>query len=103
MNQQRLLALQFALEGFNLREIGERLGITHQRVHQLLKGPEAIMEYMVARTKGRCQDCGIMARPIHIHAQDTRREMNNYAGKGRLWLLCMSCARRAHQKKRGTK
>ncbi len=97
----RSLALQLTLEGMTLREIGFRLGVSKQRVYQLLKPPAEITQEIMARTKGRCEGCGILARPAHVHARDIEREINGYKGKGMLRLLCLSCARQAHQKRRG--
>ena len=101
-SHSRLLALQFILEGLTLGEIGQRLGVTRQRVHQLLKPPPAIVQEVMARTRGICESCGIIARPYHVHTRDLEREINDYEGEGALRLLCLPCARQAHQgKKRG--
>ena len=96
----RLIALQLTLEGLTLGEIGKRLGVTRQRVHQLLKPPPAIVQEVMARTRGICEGCGIIARPYHVHSRDLEREFNGYQGEGVLRLLCIPCARQAHQGKR---
>ena len=96
----RRLALILTLEGLNLVEIGKRLGVTRQRVHQLLKPPAAIVQEVMARTRGLCEGCGIIARPYHVHSRDIEQEINEYQGKEVLRLLCIPCARQAHQGKR---
>ena len=100
IQRTRSLALQLILEGLTLGKIGQRLGISRQGVHYLLKPPADIIQEVLARTRGLCERCAILARPFHIHAQNIERELNRYKGKGTLTLLCLSCARRVHQKKR---
>jgi len=100
MTNTRSLALQLILEGLTMGEISQRLGITRQGVQWLLKPPAAITQEVMARTRGLCERCGILARPAHIHGS-MERELNRYKGEGPLMLLCMSCARMAHQKRKG--
>ena len=98
-SQDRLLAHQLNLEGLTLGEIGSKLGVTRQRVHQILQPPRSIFNAIMARTRGQCEHCGIRARPVHIHAHEVEREVNEYEGEGALTLLCLPCARRVHRKK----
>ncbi len=99
--QTRSLALQLALEGLTLSQVGKRLGLCRQRIYQLLHPPPAIVQEVMARTRGLCEQCGILARPYHVHSEDTAREVSGYVGEGELTLLCLSCARVEHQKRRG--
>ena len=75
-SHDRLLAHQLNLEGLTLGEIGSKLGVTRQRVHQILQPPRHIFNAIMARTRGRCECCGIRARPVHIHAHEAEREIN---------------------------
>jgi len=98
--EARSLALQLALEGLTLSQVGQRLGLSRQRIYQLLQAPAHITQEVIARTRGLCEKCGILAKPFHIHAKDRRREVNEYRGEGALRLLCLSCARVEHQKRK---
>jgi len=99
MNQKnRALALQLNLEGLSSVEISSRLGLTRQRVHQLLSLPREFYDQVAGKAGGRCERCGIrVAQRGHIHSENTESEITGYKGEGPLSFLCLSCARIAHQ------
>jgi hypothetical protein len=55
---RRSQAARLLIQGLSLQEIGERLGISRQRVHELLKGE------MIPQPGIVCQRCGQAIAPL---------------------------------------
>lgn len=93
--QKRKDALKMRLSGMSYNAIGESLGISRQRIQQLLSPPKHIRDIVLNRAGGRCQNCGlIIGRSGHIHHQGSKEE--DYNDVGNLQLLCITCHRKAH-------
>jgi len=77
------------LMGLSYEQIGESLGISRQRVQQLVSPPAAVRELIVKRAKGKCQKCGIfVGKSGHIHHIGAEEDYNDIDN---LQLLCLSC------------
>lgn len=83
------------LAGFTYAQIAKKVGISRQRVQQLLSPPKAIRDYVVRKYNGLCQDCGlIVGKSGHVHHQNGNSE--DYNDIENLILLCISCHRKRH-------
>ena len=97
---KKQVALKLRLKGLTYQEVGRRLGISRQRVQQLIRPPREIYNLVHDRAKGRCEDCGIALPHMHnghvhhensvdIHEEDFNDVKN-------LVYLCWSCHRKRH-------
>ena len=95
-NRQDALALR--LSGLSYQQIGTQLGISRQRVQQLVSPPPSVRRYVVHRAEGRCQQCSVMVGTSgHVHHRDSRGTTeNNFNDLSNLQLLCITCHRTAH-------
>lgn len=93
--ERRKMAHAMKREGKTYREIGEKLGVSHQRAQQLVRPPKAIYDAVKDRARGRCEDCGIADESGHVHHADEFAELHlNDAAN--LEYLCASCHRTRH-------
>ncbi|KKN34504.1 hypothetical protein LCGC14_0792990 [marine sediment metagenome] len=92
----RSKALHFRLSGMTYAQIGKELGISRQRVQQLVSPPKAVRDLVVSRANGECERCSIrVGRSGQVHHSnasngDTFNEIEN------LQLLCIPCHLIAH-------
>jgi 5-methylcytosine-specific restriction endonuclease McrA len=92
-NEVRTSALMLRLGGLSYAEIGQRLGLSRQRIQQILSPPAHVRREVVQKAKGKCSFCGLMVGMSgHVHhrralgaAADDYNDMEN------LTLLCGSC------------
>jgi len=100
----RTEALRMRLEGRTYQEIGERFGVSRQRVQQVLSAPKHIKELVIKRAGGKCEDCGIIIRRSpQIHHTGKANGPEDYQDEENLQLLCLSCHLRAHTVSEETK
>ena len=84
------------LDGRSYAEIGAELGISRQRVQQILSPPTAIRDMVRRAAKDRCQGCGvIVGKSGHVHHRDSTNG-DTYSQLDNLQLLCRSCHWYAH-------
>lgn len=94
--EKRQEALTLKLEGMTYQQIASKLGLSRQRIQQLIAPPEAIRNLVYDRAKGVCEVCGIrVGRTGHIHHAGGKYE--TYNDLVSLQLLCPSCHRAAHR------
>jgi endogenous inhibitor of DNA gyrase (YacG/DUF329 family) len=87
---------QMRLNGHSYQQIGEKAGVSRQRIQQILSPPSGVRELIVGKYHGLCQDCGIyVGNSGHIHHIGNNGE--NYNDIENLELLCVSCHRRKHK------
>lgn len=92
---KREAILKRRLEGLTYKTISLELGISRQRVQQLISPPRFIRELIVTRAAGKCQRCGInVGKSGHVHHAGT--EYEDYNDVENLQLLCVSCHRLIH-------
>ena len=95
MNKRALQILQMRLDGMSYFAIGKELGISRQRVQQLISPPTYIKNLIVGKAQGKCQLCGIfVSLSGDVHHIGNNGE--NYNDVDNLQLLCKSCHRIAH-------
>lgn len=98
METTRQTALKLRLKGQSYAQIGAAVGLSRQRVQQLLSPPSAIRKLVVAKYGSSCARCGLVGRSHHVHHKgsnngDTWNDVQN------LVLLCIACHGRAHARK----
>ncbi len=63
----QLKAVTLKVTGMTYSEIGERLGVSHQRIQQLCQPAFPIREFVADRASHKCQMCAKHADYGHIH------------------------------------
>lgn len=81
--------------GLTYQQIGTNLGISRQRVQQLVAPSPEIRQIIIDREHGACQVCGMQVNDCgHIHHLSPYEQ--NYNGLSNLQLLCSSCHAKIH-------
>ena len=96
MQDRREEALKLKLEGHTYAAIGEKLGVSRQRIQQMIAPPQAVRLYIIERANQRCQVCSIrVGSRGHVHhtGSTTVEDFNDIDN---LVLLCPSCHRKVH-------
>ena len=78
--------------------IGAQLGVSRQRIEQVLSPPAAIRDIVLSRATGRCEECNIQVGTSgHVHHRRAKGlDCDSYEDIENLSLLCQGCHRRAH-------
>jgi len=94
----RTQALALRLEGLSFAEIGERVGLSRQRIQQILSPDPAVRSSVVERAEGRCQRCGLhVGTTGHVHHRKSKGATpDDYNDDVNLRLLCPTCHRVEH-------
>ena len=88
--------IRLKLGGATYAELGQMLGISRQRVQQLLAPPTAVRRYVVEKYRGICSSCGLtVGESGHVHHNGPTDE-EDWNDIDNLELLCRSCHRAAH-------
>ncbi len=96
---KREQALEGLIAGKTYSEIGDNLGISRQRVQQLVSVPDNLREQIEEHYKGLCMLCGREVKGNgHIHHIRPKIRFNSIEN---LELLCISCHRIVHAKPKG--
>lgn len=100
--QVRERALSLRLDGLTYAAIGEELGLTRQRIQQLLEPPKEVREIILARSNSRCQNCGVFVAHGHIHHKSAKGiDSDKWNDLDNLVYLCLTCHRRSHHELQG--
>ena len=85
--------LELRLQGFSYQAIGERAGVSRQRIQQLLEPPKAVRTAVVTAADGLCKDCGAdIGASGQVHHKDAvNMDGDDYNDFVNLVLLCISC------------
>lgn len=88
--------MRLRLAGLTYGRIAELVGLSRQRVHQLLRPPAEVRDRVVSRAGGRCELCGLaVGKSGHVHhTGNAQEDYNDYPN---LQLLCVSCHVHAHR------
>ena len=90
--------MELRLSGETYEAIGTALGVSRQRIEQMLKPPQAIRRIVVERARGLCERCGIVvgeSGDVH-HKASRGLSCDQYHDLDNLALVCRSCHRHAH-------
>jgi len=94
--EKRKLALDKRLIGMTYAEIAHDLGISRQRVQQLICPSPPVRQYVFNKAGGHCEECGTkLGTNGHIHHKEGGAE--DYNDVLNLELLCLACHRRKHR------
>lgn len=86
------------LEGYSFGTIGEHLGVSRQRIHQLLRPNPQTIHTVCLQAKYHCGICGIYISQGDIHSSDIKKELALDTPPKDLEYLCRPCHRKAHEK-----
>ncbi len=78
------------LQGLTYEQIGKRMGVSRQRIQQLLSPPPAIKQAVMERANGCCQECGLQLNG-HGHIHHEGGEDYAYNNLKNLQYLCLRC------------
>ena len=88
--------LKMRLDGLSYGQIAKVVGLSRQRVQQLLQPPTGVKKLVRERAKDRCEHCGIwLGESGHVHHNGGGVE--DYGEPDKLQCLCPSCHRQAHK------
>jgi len=75
-------------QGMSYAEVGRRVGLSRQRVMQIVKPPTSIYEHMKRKARGICANCEVIAPSGRISGyREGTLEVSKYK------YLCASCYR----------
>jgi hypothetical protein len=93
------LMFQLKLQGASYNQIAEAVGLSRQRIQQLLSPSPKIKRFILQKYEGKCAKCGFnVGKSGHIHhifSTVSNKEIYNSADN--LILLCNSCHRSSHR------
>ena len=90
-------ALVLRLDGKTYRQIGTALGVSRQRIQQILMPRPAVWNAVKNRANGRCERCGLAGEfhPVH-HCGAGKDQADTFNDLENLQYLCVFCHRRIH-------
>ena len=95
---RRAKALQLRLQGFTYQAIGSHLGVSRQRIQQLLSPPKPIRDLVIRRAKEKCERCGVRCRGYgNVHHKNVEQELEEqFNDLDNLQWLCLPCHKFVH-------
>jgi DNA-binding transcriptional regulator YiaG len=96
---RRYEVIALRLKGWSYTRIAVDLGISRQRVYQLISPLPQIRKALIEADGGQCQECGIdvtVKGAAHVHHLSLDCSSGEYNDLNNLQLLCISCHRKAH-------
>mgnify|MGYP001611010966 CR=1 FL=1 len=94
---KREQAFELRLSGLSYRQVGARLGISGQRVQQIIRPPKLLYDLVKSQADSRCQACGIFVSAGHVHHKScVGLTIDTYTERENLVYLCTSCHPMAH-------
>jgi len=76
-------ARELKIKGATTGEIAKALGVTRQRVLQMLRGPREVFNFVRGRAKSRCQQCSFELSNGNVYSPS-----GDYGDLARLEYLC---------------
>ena len=94
---QRDEMMRRRLEGETYGGIAREMGISRQRVQQILSPPKTVRLAVLERAGQMCEACGGGFARLHVHHKDSIGvEPERYEDLANLEALCQTCHRWAH-------
>lgn len=93
LGRDEMIALK--LGGATYAVIGEKAGVSRQRVQQLLRPTQLLRQWLQQQTDGQCQGCGLVVG-VHGHIHHQGDDIATWDNRGFLQLLCVGCHHTAH-------
>jgi len=91
----RKRALGLWLQGNTFTRVAQAMGVSRQRVQQLLCPPPLLRQVVYTLARGKCQECGILVgRNGHYHSEPSG-DYDDFTKP--LKLLCLTCHRPKHR------
>jgi Homeodomain-like domain-containing protein/HNH endonuclease len=85
-------------QGMTYQAIADKVGVSRQRIQQIVRPPIQIVNMLKKRANGRCENCGIVPRNAHVHHTEKIAALPKTLDSIEFLLyLCPSCHRRAHR------
>jgi len=91
----------FVIEGMSYAAAGRALGVSRQRVQQLVRPDAATFDLVRERANSMCESCQLLlgTGEGHIHhKKKTCTQLETFNNPKNLMYLCRSCHRNAHVK-----
>lgn len=85
------------LDGLTYAAIAKKVGLSRQRVQQIVRPPKPIYDAVKARAHGKCESCEIHIQDGHVHhIEADGRTVETFNDLHNLLYLCPACHRRMH-------
>ena len=83
-------ALVLRLDGKTYRQIGTALGVSRQRIQQILMPRPAVWNAVKNRANGRCERCGLAGESHHVHHRGAGKDQaDTFNDLENLQYLCV--------------
>src|SRR6516225_16594 len=86
--------LELWLKGLTYAEVARAVGLSRQRVQQIVRPPKAVYDLVVKRASGCCRDCGVKLLSGHVHREN--HDSEDFNDIENLVYLCPACHRKRH-------
>lgn len=90
-------AIRMKVAGCTYAQIAGELGLTRQRIQQIVRPPSHVCLTVKRRANGCCEKCSTPTTVGHIHH---KAPSESYNAPSNLAYLCLSCHRQEHPKVR---
>jgi hypothetical protein len=85
-------------QGMSYSGIARLVGLSRQRVHQMVRPDATVCAQVMERAKGKCEDCGVVMRSGHFHHMESNPQAA-VDGPSNIRYLCPGCHRKRHPRK----
>ena len=90
------------MKGLTYLEISEKMGISRQRVQQLVRPVAPVYSFVRKRANSKCEKCGIEIRSGNVHhKRETGLSESEFNSIDNLEYLCVGCHMAIPAKDRG--
>jgi hypothetical protein len=90
------MAISLKITGMTYEQVAAVMGISRQRVLQLIKPRHSVQTAVKIRARFCCEECREPIEGGHVHHVDSRLPYPEYNAINNLEYLCAGCHRRKH-------
>jgi hypothetical protein len=76
--------------GLTYAEIGEAVGLSRQRIKQLVAQPSNVVDVVRRKAKSRCKNCAVETQKGFIYSPDGS-DVSDLSNMDKLIYLCLRC------------